>query len=128
MRSENQLTNILFSILTSRVILNVSFRAFDTALSPKNLFIAKFQRDLHSSLVFSSWSISPTFASSTAWASLTQTPNFPGGAVLRILPENLLLTLFSSRLIVSTRLVMPMTARPLLLTLARQLCAVSSRQ
>lgn len=54
MRSENQLTNILFSILTSRVILNVSFRAFDTALSSKNPSIAKFQRDLHSSLVFSS--------------------------------------------------------------------------
>lgn len=106
----------------SLVTANVSSNIFTTSSSCTNASTHAAQSEDHSS-----WG-SSMVVHRAVFALCTHRSRSPGQAVRNIRPENLLLTLFSSILIVSILLVTPTTAIPLLPFVALQLCAVSKRQ
>src|SRR6266550_125015 len=121
-----RLTKSLDSTLTSFVRLNVSLNIAKTLSSAKNFSTAAFQTSLHDC----NWALASGGISESriVLAIFIQSSRAVGEAVLSILPENRLLTRFSSRLTESIRVVRPMTATPLLSDPAWQLWTVSSRQ
>lgn len=124
-----RLTKSLDNTLTSFVRLNVSLNIAKTLSSAKNFSTAAFQTSLHDcNWAFVSPPLGGISESRTVLAIFIQSSRAVGEAVLSILPENRLLTRFSSRLTESILVVKPMTATPLFFEPAWQLWTVSSRQ
>jgi hypothetical protein len=111
-------TNIRTKVLTSLVILKVSFMRVEKALSAKSLSTLAVQRSFQSSSKMSLQARAGVCR--IPLANCVQEAKLLGGAVRIVLPEKRLLTLFSSSCMVSTRLVIPITAIPRLLEFARQ--------
>src|SRR6267154_5052558 len=107
---------------TSFVKLYMSESATWTELSLKNFSTAATHQTSHSSLDGLGLTVRAFLAIEI------QSSNVPGPAVRNMRPEKRLFTRFSSKLMVSTRVVSPTTAMHLLSLPARQLWTVSSRQ
>ena len=117
-RGEDFHTNIRTKVLTSLVILKVSFKRVEKALSAKSLSTLAVQRSFQSSSESSLQARAGV--SRIPLANCVQEAKLLGGAVRIVLPEKRLLTRFSNSCIVSTRLVIPITAIPRLLEFAPQ--------